>query len=249
MSTRYFRCVTNPSHLIAMEMNDTQYNKMVRLLSSGRAVCSHCKAEGVSSLMKPCDPPETESQFGGGHTLVACRHGHTTKVSAFSNGMLHVKWGDDDGQFENIEGVPEEIPELVDTKAISCNHTIERSRGWARCGCKLKVVKGKAETPQATFVKTKVRIGDIWDKNKIARPSEGRVDKDGNYHPSELEKRHTERIRDMKESGSIKVFDEKEGKWKRRKRKRLAKPKGGSEPTNRHENSPSVSGRQAKKSK
>lgn len=232
-NTRYFRCTTNPNHLIAMDLDEQEYKKLVRKFARGHAVCPHCKP--TNSPMAECDPPETESRFGGGgHTLVACRHGHTTKVSAFANGMLNVKWGDDDGQFENIQGTPEEIQQIVDTKVISCNHTIERKRGWGRCGCKVKIMAGQAETPQATFIKTKTRVGDIWDSNGITRPSEGRVDADGNYVPSEHERRHTERLKEIRK-GNIRVYDEKTGKWKNTPRKRVAKPKGSSEPTTRRD--------------
>jgi hypothetical protein len=194
--------------------------------------------------METCDTPETDNGFGGGHTLVACRHGHTTKISAFTNGLLHIKWGEDDGQFKNISGIPEEISQSVDNKDISCNHTIERKRGWGRCGCKLKIIAGQAETPQATFIKTKTRVGDIWDRNSITRPSEGIVDADGKYHPSEHEKRHTKRLREIRK-GNIKVYDEKSGTWKVRRRKRNAKPKGSTTPTTRRD-SAKLSKRQAK---
>jgi len=245
-NTRYFKCVVDSSHIIAMDLTEKAYKVYVRKFKHGRAVCPNCKPE--NHQMVPCDPPETENCFGGGHTLTACRHGHTTKVSAFANGMLHVKWGDDNGQFENIKSIPEEIAELVDTKAISCNHTIERKqRGWGRCGCKLKIVAGEAEVPQAIFIKTKTRVGDVWDKQGIVRPSEGTVAKDGTYRPGALERRHNERLREIK-GGSIKVYNDKTGKWKRQRRERNAKPKGGNNPTTRREENPSVSRRQAKKS-
>ena len=240
--TRYFRCLKDPSHLIAMDLGNAEYKKLVKKFAKGHAVCPHCKPE--NSPMSPCDPPETTSPFGGGYTLLACRHGHTTSVSAFANGQLHVKWGEDEGQFINIPGSPDEISELAGDKTISCNHTLERKRGWGKCGCKVKVIAGQAESPQATFIKTKTRVGDVWDKNKIARPSEGRVDAYGNYEPSELEKRHNERVRDIK-GGHIKQFNEKSGKWERTKRRRVAKKLGDSTPTARRDSN-KLSKRQAR---
>jgi len=228
-SSYYFRCIKNPEHVIVMDLTEKAYRTTCRKFKKGLAVCPNCKPDNVA--MEPCDPPETENPFGS-HALAACRHGHTTKISAFSNGMLNVKWGEDDGQFDNIEGVPDELERLLDEKVICCYHTIERKSGWAPCNCKLKVVKGSVRTPSVIAIKTRTRVGDIWDKAKVAEPRRGDYDKDGNFRETEFDRRNKKRLRDMR-SGKIEVYDDDTGRRKfvRRDRNTDAKGRTDGKPT------------------
>lgn len=246
----YYKCVDDPSHLIAIELTPDGHKKLAKKFRQGYRSCPNCKQRTPpeNNCMVPCEAPETENRFAS-WAVVACRHGHTTQISAFANGMLHVKWGEDGGEFENVHGSPEHVPEMLDRKAISCNHTIERRGTWQRCGCKLKAMAGKAETPQATFIKTTTRVGDIWDKAGVAEPVKGDYDKEGYYRETEFERRNARRMKDMRR-GKIEVFDEETGKRKFVKRDRVAKEAGKpmSKPSRvKSRSNPEVSARQAKR--
>lgn len=197
------------SHLTLVEISQGQKEKFLRMVGSGKRVCPLCKPE--NKLMTCTD------DFGGFSHAKAfqCRHGHLTTLSMFKNGTIHTKWGEDGEQFENFEGGIEGIPELIDSKEISCNHTVEGSKGPRVCGCKLKASDDKVlHLPEmGNFgIKTKTRLGDWWDKQGIIHQSEqGSVVETGGiasgYNPSRSEEAHAARLNHMSRKKVTKKTD------------------------------------------
>lgn len=187
-------CCWLHGHETELFMTRKQEDKLAKQIPTLKAVCPVCREEenGNQSVFIK----EGETPFGTSKAY-RCRHGHVTTVSAFANGMLHTKHGPDDGDFVNIEGTIEELEELIDKKDISCHHVKASGR---QCDCKLKAVDSTSITyPCAAGIKTKTRLGDIWDKAGAEPVRNGQYDGKGNYSESRTEKANLERLKRMRE--------------------------------------------------
>ncbi|MCV0439760.1 MAG: hypothetical protein K5880_14125 [Hydrogenophaga sp.] len=175
-------------------MTKRQEEKLVKQIPTLKAVCPTCREEGNGN--RHVFIKEGETLFGD-FKVFKCRHGHVTTVSAFANGMLHTKFGPDDENFVNIEGRIEELEELIDKKEISCHHVRDNGRP---CDCKLKAVDSATISyPSAAGIKTKTRLGDLWDKAGAEPVRSGTYDGKGNYSESRSQRANNERLKRMRE--------------------------------------------------
>jgi len=163
-------------HVTELLMTKKQEETLCRKIDKMKAVCPVCRDEGVGNQSITILRGETRFTLDKSYQ---CRHGHMTNVGAFSNGMLHVKSSSGRSDFENIEGTIEELEELIDKKTISCHHVDEKGQ---QCGCKLKPMDNlQLEYPVVTGIKTRTRVGDLWDKAGADVVRTGGYDKDGNH--------------------------------------------------------------------
>jgi hypothetical protein len=132
--------------------------------------------------------------------LIQCASGHLTVVTAFANKMLHLQFGNGNESFVNVEGTPEEFDDLLDKQEIICYHTI----GEGSCDAPLKAIDDKPlQLPRAAGIKTKTRIGDIWDKHRVEPVRSGNYDGDGNYQESKTDKANRQRLNRMRRQRNI----------------------------------------------
>ena len=187
-------CCWHCGHEALMLQTKKQEETLVRKISNLKAVCPECRDNDRGN--QPIFIKDGTSVVGASKSF-KCRHGHITNVSAFANGMLNVTFGNDYEDFFNVEGRIEDLEEMIDNKDISCHHTREDGK---LCGCKLAPVDDAVLAyPNASNIKTKTRIGDIWDKNGVSPVRSGSYDKSGNYHGTESEKANKERLNKMRE--------------------------------------------------
>lgn len=213
---RFFQCSKNEEHYICLQLTDSETTRMQSKFERGKAVCPHCKPE--NSPMVLSQDPEANNKFAEDSSVIICKHGHITRVSAFKNGMLNFSWGNN---FENIEGYPEDLDDIL--KEFKCRHLIQSRNGSKFCDSELERVDDGPSVPNTPGLKIKVRVGDIWDKAKVPEPRKGGYDKDFNYRPSEFERANARRLKDMRDKGKIEVFDDKTNKRKFIKRDRITK--------------------------
>ncbi len=213
----YFFSCQKQGHVISVELSsEADLKKFKNKCSKLLKVCPLCKPENVQIV--ECDNPNKWSDV----IVLECSCKHQTTVSMFSHGGLHFKWGSDSNQFINIDG---ELDDLLKTKKMKCLHM----HNDKVCGKKLKKIGGDLSLPSAPSIKTRVRVGDIWDKAKVpeARHSSYTSSRVGgtmvaDYHETEFDRRFKRRVKDMK-SGKIEVFDDKSKKTKIVKRDRINK--------------------------
>lgn len=173
-------------------MSAIEEQKLARQIPKGKAVCPTCRNGDNGNQFIFINQGDTN--FGSSKVYL-CRHGHATKVSTFTNDMFHVVYGPGDEDFENIKGSVEDLENLVDKKAISCHHIRDNGR---TCSCKLKPIDGfNLHRPHTNGIKTKTRLGDIWDKAGAEPVRSGSYDKDGNFSQSSTELINRERIKKM----------------------------------------------------
>jgi len=132
--------------------------------------------------------------------LIQCASGHLTVVTAFVNKMLHLQFGNGNESFVNVEGTPEEFDDLLDKQEIICYHTV----GEGSCDTPLKAIDDKPlQLPRAAGIKTKTRVGDIWDKHRVEPVRSGNYDGDGNYQESKTDKANRQRLNRMRRQRNI----------------------------------------------
>jgi len=185
-------CCWNKGHMTDLAMTLRQEQGLDKKIANLKAVCPTCRndEEGNQAIFIY----EGETTFTP--KTYKCRHGHVTCVRAFTNGMLNVTFGYSRESFFNIEGLIEELEELVDKKDISCHHVKENGR---RCDCKLKPIDNfTLEYPGGAGIKTKTRVGDLWDKAGAEPVRSGNYDKDGYYHGTKSETANRERLKRMR---------------------------------------------------
>lgn len=183
-------CCWEHGHEAEVIMTRLQEDKLVKQIPQLKAVCPVCREGSLGN--KPIFIKQGKTLFGD-HKTYACRHSHVTVISAFGNGTLHAKYGHGNEDFVNIEGTIEELEELIDKKEISCHHVKDDGKP---CDCKLKATdSGVISRPVAAGIKTKTRLGDIWDRAGAEPVRNGQYDRDGNYNESKTEVANRERLK------------------------------------------------------
>jgi len=189
-NARVVICCWLKGHETELVMTKRQEEKLSVKLKTLKAVCPTCRAEELGN--QAIFIKEGQTLFNPSKAF-KCRHGHVSTIGAFNSDMLHVKHGGGYESFVNIEGTPEEVQELIDSKEISCHHIKENGRV---CGCKLKTVDDFELTkPQGTAFRTKTRLGDIWDKAGADPVRAGTYDKGGRYHGSRTQEANRARLK------------------------------------------------------
>jgi len=171
----------------------------LRLCEKGKRVCPHCKPENVR--LSPFEPEENNIT---NEKRYACKHGHVTSFSPFTNGMINVTWGED---YENIEGMPQDVPRWIEDGIIRCRHSVVNKAGRRRkCSCKLKPVDDAVlDYPNSVGIKTRTRVGDIWDKHDCVEAKDSHVEtfreggrEDARFVETEFGKRNKRRLNDIR---------------------------------------------------
>lgn len=182
MALYYFKCEKN--HLFCFDFSKLGYQKFLRLCSKMLRVCSECKP--VNMQLIECEAPAV-NKFDD-DKLYVCSEGHQNRAGLFTTGMIHLTCGD---QYENFSLSVVDFYEQIKSKAILCKHS----------GCdKLlsPVDDSELKIPGTFGIKTKVRVGDIWDKAKCPQPRESSYDKKGNFVETDFSKRNRDRLSKMR---------------------------------------------------
>jgi ribosomal protein S27AE len=133
-----------------------------------------------------------------------CGKGHVTSVYPFANNECNIAWSDKD--FINIDFDPKATEESIKSGDICCPVVNDKREV---CGLKLKPVDNSVLEPAKLLTaKTKVRVGDVWDRQGCPEPKSGHYDKDFNFHESEFHRRNKVRIKALKKTRLTKAAGE-----------------------------------------
>lgn len=165
--------------------------KIARKAEKQLIVCNVCKPENVRLTII--------SEFAG--KLFLCPNAHLTEVAVFANGYCNIALGD---WFENVKIAPEELLKAVAAGKQKCH----------LCKGKISPIDDAIlALPQLFGIKTKTRVGDIWDKARCPEPADTKteiVDGIPTLTQTEFSKLNRRRIKELR----------------RKHNKRLAKPAG-----------------------
>lgn len=190
MKSKVVVCCWNKGHLSELILTRSQEDKLSKQIPKLQAVCPLCRNSGDGN--RPIFIKEGATLFDAAKTFL-CSSGHVSTISAFNNGMLHVKFGPGSEDFFNIEGTPDELQNLLDEHEIVCHHK--------ECGAPLSAVDDFVMTvPKGTSIKTRTRVGDLWDRNNIEPVRQGYYNsKDGEYVSNRTEIANRERLKKIRQ--------------------------------------------------
>lgn len=160
-----FRCENG--HLVEVDANSKKAEKtMLRKANKLLVVCPYCKPENIRLTHVP------ENKFAGKEYV--CSKSHLTYIYPFTNGMCNVEWN---GQNENLEAEPAIMQEVIDAGIYKCHYIVTNAAGKSRrCNCKLKGVDSTPlAVPTTVGIKTRTRVGDIWDRAGCPEPKDSAV--------------------------------------------------------------------------
>lgn len=191
--TKAIICCWNNSHETELIVSRTEEEAIERKIRKNKVVCPTCKTDGINNSIF----------IKEGATLFSamkhykCKNGHASLIGLFSHGWLHIQYGPGQEDFFNINGSLEELSQLIDSHEIFCHHN--------ECGLPLEAVDNYSlQYPDAPGIKTKQRVGDIWDKAGIEPVRSGQYNKDG-YQESHTEKANKHRIRKLQKERNVSI--------------------------------------------
>lgn len=157
------------------------FKKFQKKIGEGRIVCPICQLH-LTIL----------DDLAG--KLFLCKKNHVTELFAFANGQTNITCG---AEYENIHASPEEALDLIKRNKIKCRV----------CKGNLKELDSTVLAPPAGFgIKTKTRVGDIWDKAGCPEPVASKVTNDG-VEETKFAKINRERIRTMRAKNKTRLAE------------------------------------------
>lgn len=174
-------------HCHEIELSEKKADTYITKLHSGRVVCGVCSS--ILKLTARSDQPSMPTKAFG------CSNNHLNMISVFGKvGKLSIEHND---KHENLDGMIEDISKLkclhCNTKLYACDSTI-------------------LEHPNMPSFKTRMKVGDLWDKYRTPAPIMGSYDEETpdpdnpflpKYTPSEFEQRNKERLKQIKKTRNI----------------------------------------------
>lgn len=179
----------NKAHLTELVMNRTQEEKFYKQLKKGKRVCPECKPES-----QPITILEGQTMFGLNKTF-QCSKCEKLHVFGVMGTQINVEYGPEHEDFENYTVSVDGVDEAVMNKEIACHYCKEQLQE-----CDDKVLRA----PEGfAAIKTKMRVGDIWDRNNIEPVRSGSYDKNGDYQDSKTNRANIERLKKMNRKRNI----------------------------------------------
>lgn len=175
------------SHVTELAMNKAQEQKLESDIPKMKKVCPDCKPENCSITIVNGATVFNPSK------AYRCERGHLSLIAPLGD-QLNICFGPDREECVNISGSLSDLPNLIDTGDIACNHVVDGKP----CDCKLTPIDNfQLSYPSAPAIKTRMRIGDLWDRHGIEPVRSGNYDGQGGYNESRSQKAHKERLARM----------------------------------------------------
>lgn len=183
------------SHVNELSMNKAQEKKLEADIPKLKKVCPDCKPNNCHIVIV------NGTTIFNPAKAYKCEHGHLSLISPLST-TLHVSFGPHNESFFNIEAHIDDLPDLLDSKDISCHHVVDGKQ----CDSKLDAIDDfKLSYPSATAIRTKTRIGDLWDRHGIEPVRTGSYDGDNNFKESRTQKANKARLTRLRQERNIPV--------------------------------------------
>jgi len=157
--------------------------KNERRFLAGKMVCGVCGNKFIEH--------KSASWSADKHFL--CENGHIITIAAFKSRMCNFSWGNGQQEFVNVEMSPEALSDKLKAGEVAC------PAGDGSCNKILVALEDcNLQIPQIMGIKTKTRVGDIWDRSGCPEPKAGRYDKNYNFKESTFTKVNKERVKNLR---------------------------------------------------
>lgn len=181
------------SHVNNLAMNKAQEQKLESDIPRMKKVCPDCK------------PDNNAITIVNGSTVFSpakayrCQHGHLTLISTLDH-QLNVCFGPGNEQFVNVVGSLSDLPNLIDNCDIACHHVVD----GVLCDSKITPIDDYVLThPSSPAVKTKMRIGDLWDRHGVEPVRSGSYGGNGEYNESRSQQANKSRLERMQRQRNV----------------------------------------------
>jgi hypothetical protein len=176
------------SHVTDLPMTVLQARKLEADIPKLKKVCPNCKPDNKPIVVTRGPTILFEAK------AYSCEKGHLSLLAPLGD-MVHVKFGPSSDDFINVKAPLEELPNLLAERDIACNHVVDGQL----CDCKLVPLDDfKLEKPSAPGIKTRMLVGDLWDRHGIEPVRTGGYDSDGTYRESRSQKANENRLERMR---------------------------------------------------
>ena len=159
-------------------------HKLEQKIAKSRAVCPECRDKrGVNNKIF----------IKAGRTVVnagkvlRCQSGHINLAYVLGDNIVCLKHDD---KINNYEISFQDF----DVTKVSCQNCEETL---------VEVDTLPLEKPSMTSIKTKTRVGDIWDRNRMEPVRPGAYDKDYNFKESQTSKSNKERLKKIRKTRNV----------------------------------------------
>lgn len=181
------------SHVTDLVLNATQERKLESDIPKMKKVCPNCKPDNRPIVIV------SGSTVFSSPKAYRCSHGHLSLISPMDT-MLHVVFGPQNDDFVNIVGSLDELANLITNNDITCHHTTDGKM----CDSSLVALDDfQLSYPSAPSVKTRVRVGDLWDRHGIEPVRPGAYDRNFEYNETRSEKANKHRLDGLKKERRI----------------------------------------------
>ena len=190
----YHFCCEN-KHKFAIDLMISKYESFLDKCQKLKRVCPHCHPNNVRIF-----PYEPDFLNGVTRKDFVCKHGHITSAIVLGD-YINFSWIKD--EFENIYLQPEEVVDYLKAGNLKCrNKIVGEKNNIRKCNCKLKPIDDAILVRNTgSNIKTRVLVGDVWDKYKCPEPKESYYDFsksdgeiDSEFVETEFSKRNKRRL-------------------------------------------------------
>lgn len=172
----------------------SQEERLANKLENGKLTCPRCLQE--YEIISEVFIVSGQTRWKNSVKLFRCDNGHITAISAIGGNtkLLHIRYGNN--KFYNIEGSIDDLQNIIDAGDICCYHNNEFGE---ECIMTLRPIDDvQLEYPELHAIKTKTRIGDLWDRSGIEPVRNGTYDGNYEYNESKSQKANRERLKNIR---------------------------------------------------
>jgi len=181
------------SHVNELALNATQEKKLEVDIPKLKKVCPDCKPENCAITITNGTTVYSPAK------AYRCENGHLNLVSTLDD-RLNICFGPGDYEFVNVKGTLIDLPNLIDDGTIACNHVVD----GVSCNCKLTPIDDfMLSYPSVPAIKTKMRIGDMWDRHGVEPVRSGTYTSAGDYNESRSQKANKNRLERMNRERNV----------------------------------------------
>lgn len=181
------------SHITELAMNKAQEKKLDADIPKLKKVCPDCKPENRSIVIVNGTTVFNPSK------AYRCQRGHLSLIAPLGDG-LHIRYGPTSDEFVNVMGTLDELSNLIDNEDVACNHVMDDGP----CDNKLTPLDDfKLSYPSSPAVKTRMCIGDLWDRHGIEPVRTGQYNGTGDYQESRSQIANKKRLASMQRDRNL----------------------------------------------
>lgn len=179
-------CCWRNGHETRLIMNLREEHILAKKINKHKVVCPVCRNAGHGNCDIFIKSGKTVLYPG---KLYQCENGHVNVIAPIGNDIMNIQFNNESF---NVNCTIEKLSNMIDTKRVICQHS--------DCHSSLKPVDDFIlSSPVAPGIRTKTRVGDLWDRAGIEPVRSGHYDQTGDYVSTKTEIANKKRLSKVRE--------------------------------------------------